>query len=146
MNAETVANATPFVLAEGQTGMNPGQMVMAVREAFSRDAVTVVDGGNTTLWTVALNPIYEADSFLYSVKMGYLGTGLPFAVGAKLAAPHRPVYLITGDGALGFNVMELETALRWLAAGAWSAAPTASRVSRRSSSTAPTSPPRCATT
>jgi acetolactate synthase-1/2/3 large subunit len=112
MNADTVADATPFVLAEGEAGMNPGQMVMAVREAFPRDAVTVVDGGNTTLWTVALNPIYEPDSFLYSVKMGYLGTGLPFALGAKLAAPHRPVYLITGDGALGFNVMELETALR----------------------------------
>jgi acetolactate synthase-1/2/3 large subunit len=112
MNAETVANATPFVLAEGDAGMNPGQVVMAVREAFPRDAVTVVDGGNTTLWSVALNPIYEPDSFLYSVKMGYLGTGLPFAVGAKLAAPGRPVYLITGDGAFGFNAMELETALR----------------------------------
>jgi acetolactate synthase-1/2/3 large subunit len=110
--ADTVANAAPFVLEEGKAGMNPGQMVMAVREAFPRDAVTVVDGGNTTLWSVALNPIYEPDSFLYSVKMGYLGTGLPFAVGAKLAAPERPVYLITGDGAFGFNVMELETALR----------------------------------
>jgi acetolactate synthase-1/2/3 large subunit len=112
MNAQTVADATPFVLAEGAAGMNPGQMVMAVREAFPRDAVTVVDGGNTTLWSVALNPIYEPDSFLYSVKMGYLGTGLPFAIGAKLAAPERPVYLITGDGAFGFSAMELETALR----------------------------------
>lgn len=112
MRAETVANATPFVLAEGTDGVNPGQMVMAVREAFPRDAVTVVDGGNTTLWSVALNPIYEPDSFLYSVKMGYLGTGLPFALGAKLAAPERPVYLISGDGAFGFNAMELETALR----------------------------------
>ena len=112
LNADTVANAAPFVLAEPEVGLNPGQMVMAVREAFPRNAVTVVDGGNTTLWSVALNPIFEPDSFLYSVKMGYLGTGLPFAVGAKLAAPERPVYLISGDGAFGFNVMELETALR----------------------------------
>jgi acetolactate synthase-1/2/3 large subunit len=44
--------------------------------------------------------------------LGFLGTGLPFAIGAKLAAPDRAVYCITGDGALGFNVMELETALR----------------------------------
>ncbi len=112
MRAETISNAAPFVLAEAADGLNPGQMVMAVREAFPRDAVTVVDGGNTTLWAVALNPIYEPDSFLYSVKMGYLGTGLPFAIGAKLAAPHRPVYLVSGDGAFGFNAMELETALR----------------------------------
>jgi acetolactate synthase-1/2/3 large subunit len=64
------------------------------------------------LWGVAYNPILQPDSFLYSVQMGYLGTGLPFAIGAKLAAPARPVYCITGDGALGFNIMELETALR----------------------------------
>jgi acetolactate synthase-1/2/3 large subunit len=44
--------------------------------------------------------------------MGYLGTGLPFALGAQLAAPDRPVCVITGDGAFGFHVMELETAAR----------------------------------
>ncbi len=112
LHAGTVANGAGYVLAETKHGVNPGQMVMAVREAFPRDAVTVVDGGNTTLWAVALNPIFGPDSFLYSVKMGYLGTGLPFAIGAKLAAPQRPVYLLSGDGAFGFNVMELETAVR----------------------------------
>lgn len=112
LRAVTVADAAPRILAEPSVGVNPGQMVMAVRDAFPRDAVTVVDGGNTTLWSVALNPIYEPDSFLYSVKMGYLGTGLPFAIGAKLAAPQRCVYLICGDGAFGFHAMELETAAR----------------------------------
>lgn len=112
LHAGTVANGAGYVLAEATHGVNPGQMVMAVREAFPRDAITVVDGGNTTLWAVALNPIFRPDSFLYSVKMGYLGTGLPFAIGAQLAAPERPVYLISGDGAFGFNVMELETAVR----------------------------------
>jgi acetolactate synthase-1/2/3 large subunit len=112
MHAETVEHATGYVLAEPRVGVNPGQMVMAAREAFPRDAVVVADGGNTTLWTVALNPVFGPDSFLYSVKMGYLGTGLPFAIGAKLAAPERCVYLISGDGAFGFHAMELETALR----------------------------------
>lgn len=112
LHAATVMNGAGYVLAEATQGVNPGQMVMAVREAFPRDAITVVDGGNTTLWAVALNPIFQPDSFLYSVKMGYLGTGLPFAIGAQLAAPERPVYLISGDGAFGFNVMELETAVR----------------------------------
>jgi acetolactate synthase-1/2/3 large subunit len=112
LRAETVAAAAPYVLAPARRGVNPGQMVMQIRQAFARDAITVVDGGNTTLWTVTLNPIFVPDSFLYSVSMGYLGTGLPFAIGAKLAAPARTVYLVSGDGAFGFNVMELETALR----------------------------------
>lgn len=112
IHEETVMGAAPHVMAEPTVGLNPGQMVMAIRELFPRDAVVVVDGGNTTLWAAALNPVYEPDSFLYSVKMGYLGTGLPFAIGAKLASPDRCVYLISGDGAFGFNPMELETALR----------------------------------
>lgn len=112
LHLEAVAAATPVVLAEPEKGVNPGQMVMALRELMPRDAVVAVDGGNTTLWAVALNPVYEPDSFLYSVKMGYLGTGLPFAIGAKLAAPDRCVYLVSGDGAFGFNAMELETARR----------------------------------
>jgi len=109
---EAVNGAAPHVLAEPTVGVNPGQAVMALRELFPRDAVVVVDGGNTTLWAVALNPVFEPDSFLYSVKMGYLGTGLPFAIGAKLASPQRCVYLMSGDGAFGFNAMELETARR----------------------------------
>jgi acetolactate synthase-1/2/3 large subunit len=112
LTAQTLAGGFQFLTAPPQHGVNPGQMVAAAREFFARDAITVLDGGNTVLWGVAYNQIFEPDSFLYSVKMGYLGTGLPFALGAKLAAPARAVYCITGDGALGFNIMELETAAR----------------------------------
>ncbi len=108
----TLEQGIEFLGQEGKTGVNPGQMVMKVREFFPDDAITVLDGGNTTLIGVAYHPILSSHSFLYSVKMGYLGTGLPFALGAKLAAPDRPVCLISGDGAIGFNLMEMETAVR----------------------------------
>lgn len=93
--------------------INPGRMVQAVRDFFPRDAITVMDGGNTSLWTATFNPILAPRSYLYTAKFGHLGTGLPYAIGAKLAAPDRPVYLISGDGALGFNIQELETARRY---------------------------------
>ncbi len=112
LSQQTMAQGFQYLMAQPSQGVNPGQMVFNARSFFPRNAVTVLDGGNTTLWGVAFNQIYEPNSFLYSVKMGYLGTGLPFAIGAKLAAPERPVYCITGDGALGFNLMEMETALR----------------------------------
>lgn len=110
--AKTMEQGIAYLGHTGSGGVNPGMMVLAVREAFPPEAITVLDGGNTTLIGVAYHPILSAPSFLYSVKMGYLGTGLPFAMGAKLAAPNRPVCLISGDGALGFNLMELETAAR----------------------------------
>ncbi|RMG89107.1 MAG: thiamine pyrophosphate-binding protein [Chloroflexi bacterium] len=109
---QTMMQGMQFLMGEPEQGLNPGQMVLSARQFFPRDAITVLDGGNTTLWGVAYNQIYHPQSFLYSVKMGYLGTGLPFAIGAKLAAPERTVYCITGDGAAGFNLMEMETALR----------------------------------
>lgn len=93
--------------------INPGRMVQAVRDFFPRNAITVMDGGNTSLWTATFNPVLAPRSYLYTAKFGHLGTGLPYAIGAKLAAPDRPVYLISGDGALGFNIQELETARRY---------------------------------
>jgi acetolactate synthase-1/2/3 large subunit len=111
-SSTTITKGIEYLMQPGTTGLNPGQLVLALREFFPPETITVLDGGNTTLTGVAYHPILTAPSFLYSVKMGYLGTGLPFALGAKLAAPDRPVCAIVGDGAFGFNVMELETAVR----------------------------------
>lgn len=111
-SAATMQQGIAYLGQPATRGVHPGRMVMAVRQHFPREAITVLDGGNTTLTAVAFHPILSSPSFLYSVKMGYLGTGLPFAMGAKLAAPDRPVCLITGDGAFGFHPMELETAVR----------------------------------
>ncbi len=109
---QTQVQGMEYLAQTPARGVNPGQMVAAVRQFFPKDVITVLDGGNTTLLGVAYHPILAPNSFLYSVKMGYLGTGLPFAIGAKLAAPERPVCLISGDGAFGFNAMEMETAAR----------------------------------
>jgi acetolactate synthase-1/2/3 large subunit len=44
--------------------------------------------------------------------MGALGMGVPWAVGAKIAHPDRPVVVLAGDGSFGFCAMELDTAAR----------------------------------
>jgi acetolactate synthase-1/2/3 large subunit len=41
-----------------------------------------------------------------------LGTGIPSAIGAKLAEPAREVVCVTGDGAAGFHFMEMQSAAR----------------------------------
>jgi acetolactate synthase-1/2/3 large subunit len=41
-----------------------------------------------------------------------LGTGIPSALGAKLGNPEREVVCVTGDGAAGFNFMEMQSAAR----------------------------------
>lgn len=79
---------------------------------FPPDAIVVLDGGNTTLWAMHYHLARAQRSLLHATNMGYLGTGLPYAIGAKIAAPDRPVYCVSGDSAFGFNIQELETAAR----------------------------------
>ncbi|HHS97342.1 MAG TPA: thiamine pyrophosphate-binding protein [Chloroflexi bacterium] len=95
-----------------QKPIHPLRLIRDVRAFFPRDAITVVDGGNTAVWAHYLNRIYTPRSFLWASDSGHLGTGLPYAIGAKLAAPDRMVYAICGDGAFALNMQELETAAR----------------------------------
>jgi acetolactate synthase-1/2/3 large subunit len=43
---------------------------------------------------------------------GVVGWGLPAAAAVRSQYPHRPVILLTGDGAATFTIAELETAAR----------------------------------
>lgn len=95
-----------------QKPVHPLRLMREVREFFPRNAICILDGGNTNLWAHYLNRVYEPRTFLWAADSGHLGTGLPYAIGAKLARPDRPVYAICGDGAFGLNIQELETAAR----------------------------------
>jgi acetolactate synthase-1/2/3 large subunit len=100
------------VAAWNGPGIHPGQACAAVGEVFGRDAVYCVDGGMTTLWAALALPSTQPSSFHGILELGMLGTGIPSAIGAKLGAPAREVVCVTGDGAAGFNVMELQVAAR----------------------------------
>jgi acetolactate synthase I/II/III large subunit len=64
-------------------------------------------------------PVYAANhllgmarprSWLMPIGYGCLGCALPMAIGAKLAAPDRPVLALAGDGGFQFTIQELATA------------------------------------
>jgi len=57
-------------------------------------------------------PSTRPSSFHGILELGMLGVGIPAALGSKLGAPSRDVVCVTGDGAAGFNIMELQTAAR----------------------------------
>jgi acetolactate synthase-1/2/3 large subunit len=101
-----------MVSDEHRTPMLTGSLFKVLDEFFPRDAIMAMDGGNTCLWAVHHHIVREPRTLLWTSNFGHLGTGLPYALGAKLAFPDRPVYCVTGDSALGFNLQELETAVR----------------------------------
>ena len=93
-------------------GIHPAHAMAAIGEVFGRDAVYVVDGGNTSLWAHGGLPATRPRSYHNILELGMLGTGIPSAIGAKLGAPEREVVCVTGDGAAGFNFMEMQSAAR----------------------------------
>ena len=96
---------------EGQP-VHPGRLAVEVANWLPHDAILAIDGGDTGLWAHLATTHRHPRSFLWTGHYGHLGTGLPYAIGARVAHPDRPVVLLSGDGAFGFNLQELETAAR----------------------------------
>jgi acetolactate synthase-1/2/3 large subunit len=93
-------------------GIHPAQAIEAIGKFFGADSIYVADGGNTSLWSLWYLPSTRPRSFLNILELGMLGTGIPSAIGAKLGNPSREVVCVTGDGAAGFNFMEMQSAAR----------------------------------
>jgi len=60
---------------------------------------------------ILYNPPRPRSYFTSTTGFGTLGYALPAAIGAKLAAPERPVVAIIGDGGLQFTLPELASAI-----------------------------------
>ncbi len=82
------------------------------QQVFKSDAYYVIDGGNTAVWGNFYHEIRTPMTVLGTPKFGMLGAGVAQALGAKIAHPDRQVYCLIGDGAMGFNIQEIETAVR----------------------------------
>lgn len=95
--------------ADAQGLMHPNTLLAAVQDAIGTDAVVVADGGDFLAFArVGL----QCGAYLDPGSLGCIGIGTAFGIGAQLATPGRTVAVLTGDGAFGFNAMEIDTAAR----------------------------------
>ncbi len=91
--------------------IRPERICREISEFLPEGAILVADTGHAAIWTgtmVGLNKPGQR----YIRCAGTLGWGFPAALGAKCAAPDRPVLCFTGDGGLCYHLAELETAAR----------------------------------
>ncbi len=89
--------------------MHPNRLLAALRQALPADSVVVADGGDFLSFARVGLP---TNTYLDPGSLGCIGVGTPFGVAASLALPGRTVVVATGDGAFGFNAMEIDTAAR----------------------------------
>ena len=92
--------------------IHPVRMLEEVRNFAKRDAILCVDGQETLNYGRQTMPTFMPGHRLNSGPFGTMGVGLPFGVGAKVACPEKQVIVVHGDGSMGMNAMEIDTAVR----------------------------------
>lgn len=106
-------NAAADAPTTNSGALNSAGVVRFIADLLPDDAIVCVDGGQTMQWALSFVKTKNPHHHVHNPGMGHLGSGLPFALGAKVAKPNQPVVLITGDGAMGCTIQELETAARY---------------------------------
>ena len=99
-------------LAADTAPIHPFRLAHEVVRAAGREAVIVADGGETASWVDMAAGVYGGGRWLSHGYLGCLGTGMPFAIAAKVAHPDRPVVCVIGDGSVGLNFAEFDTMVR----------------------------------
>ncbi len=100
------------LLANRAAPMLTAHVPASCRRVFDDDAVMVLDGGNTAVWGNFFSEIRVPNTQLSTPHLGHLGAGVGQALGAAVAHPGRQVYCVIGDGAMAYNMQEIETAVR----------------------------------
>lgn len=100
-------------LAESDASpIHPLRIANEIRNYMDRDAIVSIDGMETLNFGRQWIPSYTEGARLNSGPNGCMGVGIPFALGAKVAAPERQVIAFVGDGSFFMNVQEFDTMVR----------------------------------
>ncbi len=99
--------------APAQGAMCMGEVARKVSEVAGPDAVLVTDVGQNQLLSARYFNYCKPRSIITSGGLGTMGFGLPAAIGAKMAAPERPVCIFCGDGGFQMTIQELGTIMQY---------------------------------
>lgn len=94
------------------TPIKPRRVHAELTKVLPRDVIVSIDGGTTISPVFNMYDFNVPRSFVTPVDQGCLGFAYPAAIGAKMAAPSRPVVCLNGDGSFLMNACEIETAMR----------------------------------
>ena len=93
--------------------MKPQRVYAEFRKVMPEDAIVALDAGVGPNFGQDRLHFQQPRSLLTSLDLGGLGFSFPAALGAKFAAPDRPVVNFNGDGGFLFNAQEFATAVRY---------------------------------
>ena len=100
----------PLMADEG-TPVKTERLCRELTDLLPSDSILVSDTGHSGVWTGTMIDLKHPQQS-YIRCAGSLGWAFPAAMGAKCAAPNRPVICFGGDGAMWYHLTEMETAVR----------------------------------
>ncbi|MGH7714743.1 MAG: thiamine pyrophosphate-dependent enzyme, partial [Vulcanimicrobiaceae bacterium] len=99
------------VVESAQGAMHPFRVGETLRETLGPGDLVVLDGGEFCQWVrFALSPL--PNEVVWNSRLGAIGGSIPVALGAAIAQPRRRIVALVGDGAFGYHLAEIETAVR----------------------------------
>ena len=93
--------------------IKPQYVIQKLAEITNNSAIITSDVGQHQMFTAQYYPFERPRQWLNSGGLGTMGVGLPYAIGAKLAAPDQDVFCITGEGSMQMNIQELSTCFQY---------------------------------
>ena len=92
--------------------IKPARVYGELRRILDPDAVIIGDGGDFVSYAGKYLEPGAPGCWLDPGPYGCLGTGLGYAMGARVTYPDRQICLLLGDGAAGFSLMDAESLVR----------------------------------
>jgi acetolactate synthase-1/2/3 large subunit len=96
---------------EADGGLRPSKLMKLLREGIPGSAIVATGVGQNQMWAALHFQALEPRTFITSGGLGAMGFGFPASLGAKVAAPDRPVFNIDGDGSFIMTEQDLATAV-----------------------------------
>jgi acetolactate synthase-1/2/3 large subunit len=104
--------ADSALLASAADPIHPMRIYGELAPLLDDDAVVIGDGGDFVSYAGKYIEPKRPGSWLDPGPYGCLGTGLGYAIAARVARPSGQVVLLLGDGAAGFSLMDVDTLVR----------------------------------
>jgi acetolactate synthase-1/2/3 large subunit len=100
------------LLTGDQDPIHPARIYGELNAQLADDAVVIGDGGDFVSFAGRFVEPALPGHWLDPGPFGCLGTGLGYAIAARLAHPSSQIVLLLGDGAAGFSLMDVDTLVR----------------------------------
>ena len=104
--------ALEHLAQDSSVPLHPAAFHRELRRALPKEIRYAWDGGDFAHWGRVSLPALQPGGWLRLGPLGTIGSSLPNGIALQLANPDKPVAVITGDGALGFYLAEMDAAVR----------------------------------